>query len=116
MVTPLSWVQLGLRVDHRAHGHLSGCIHMGEHWDRAQACDVFVLLAVVTCNNQLSSLQCSGMSQGMAEATPWFLAVRKNEAVLLYSGRLSRRMDGSCAVPFAHRATEKVPTLISFLA
>lgn len=86
MVTLLFQGNFSLRVDHRACGHLSGFIHMCEHWARAHVCNVcFVLLAAVTCNNQLSSLQCLGMSQGMAEAMTWFPAVRKNEVIQSYN-------------------------------
>lgn len=105
VLTPLSRVQLGLRVDDRAHGHLSGFMWVNTRIGHRPEMSGF--LAVVTCNNQLSSLQCLGMSQGMAETATWFPVVRKNETILLHYGRSSWCVDSSCAVPFAHTATEK---------
>lgn len=96
----LSQVQLDLIVGHSICGHLSGCIHMGECREWCQGCNVCFILSSLfwhfAPNNQLSLLQCLGMSQGMAEVTSWFPAVRKDEAIP--DRRLSHCVDCICAM------------------
>lgn len=67
------------------------------------------------CWVNLFSLCVAGLCNVFQGRRAWLLCAR-TLGILLHSGRLSSRVGGSCAVPFARRATENVPTWISSLA